>query len=195
MIKKNFNKQYKKVLEILQLSFLYFFSFLVLIYSVKMYLGFLPGGIFSSIPLIQAIFNFQFLRFIAAPERTFFFYILTMELIINRNVFKVSKLVKYNILLIFILEMIQNVLLSYWELLFNRQISLVGGPEISILDKTLLISFFSGMFSFFTVIYGYSYIKALQGKFVTFPYLEWLTDSIAFWLQIKTPTMPPFGKQ
>ena len=36
--------------------------------------------------------------------------------------------------------------------------------------------------------------RALQGNFATIPGLTWLTDSVAFWLRIKTPTMR-FGKR
>ena len=39
------------------------------------------------------------------------------------------------------------------------------------------------------IFYSYLYIRAISGKFATFPGTEWLTDSIAFWLKIKTPTM------
>ena len=42
--------------------------------------------------------------------------------------------------------------------------------------------------------YLYLYIRSIQGKFATIPGLEWLTDSVAFWLRIKTPTMR-FGKR
>jgi hypothetical protein len=38
------------------------------------------------------------------------------------------------------------------------------------------------------------YFKAINNKFVTFYGMEWLTDSVAFWLRIKTPTMR-FGKR
>jgi hypothetical protein len=43
--------------------------------------------------------------------------------------------------------------------------------------------------SFECFFYSYLYIRAISGKFATFPGTEWLTDSIAFWLKIKTPTM------
>ena len=39
------------------------------------------------------------------------------------------------------------------------------------------------------LLYSYLYIRAINNKFATLPGGEWLTDSIAFWLKIKTPTM------
>jgi hypothetical protein len=47
---------------------------------------------------------------------------------------------------------------------------------------------------FFVLLYIYLYLQSFRGKFATIPFMEWLTDSIAFWLRIKTPTMP-FGKR
>ena len=61
-------------------------------------------------------------------------------------------------------------------------------------DKPLAIFFFLNTFIFFVFLYFYLYIQSFTGKFATIPFMEWLTDSIAFWLRIKTPTMP-FGKR
>jgi len=40
----------------------------------------------------------------------------------------------------------------------------------------------------------YLYFRAIRVKYATIPTMEWLTDSIAFWLRIKTPTKR-FGKR
>jgi len=42
--------------------------------------------------------------------------------------------------------------------------------------------------------YLYLFIRAVQGHFATIPGFTWLTDSVAFWLRVKTPTMR-FGKR
>ena len=47
----------------------------------------------------------------------------------------------------------------------------------------------SNTFIIFILGYIYLYLTAINGKFATFPGMEWLTDSVAFWLRIKTPTM------
>jgi len=60
-------------------------------------------------------------------------------------------------------------------------------------DKSLATIFFLNTFVIFLVGYSYLYIRSIQGKFATIPGMEWLTDSVAFWLRIKTPTMR-FGK-
>jgi hypothetical protein len=61
-------------------------------------------------------------------------------------------------------------------------------------DKQLAITFFLNTFFLFIFTYIYLYIRAISGKFATLPLMEWLTDSVAFWLRIKTPTMR-FGRR
>ena len=56
-------------------------------------------------------------------------------------------------------------------------------------DHSLAIAFFLNTFIIFILLYFYLYTRAVSGKFATIPGMVWLTDSIAFWLRIKTPTM------
>ena len=113
-----------------------------------------------------------------------------------RSAFNFSKLVKYNILLLFALLMIQGLVISYWDLLFHREIATpvakwaVDQGGLLFTDETLAILFFFTTFIFFTLTYVFLYVQALQGEYAVFPGTTWLTDSISFWLRIKTPTMP-----
>jgi hypothetical protein len=117
-----------------------------------------------------------------------------------RSIFKFSKLVRYNILLIFALLMIQGLVFSYWDLLFNRQIAdpvanwAFDQGALIFTDTDLAVFFFFQTFLLFFCFYLYLYVTAIQGKFFTFSGMNWLTDSISFWLKIKTPTMG-FGKR
>ncbi len=91
--------------------------------------------------------------------------------------------------------MLQSLAVSYWDIFFHREVAIgvskwaADQGALIYTDKDLAISFFFNTFVFFILIYFYCYIRALQGKFVTIPMMEWLTDSIAFWLRVKTPTM------
>ena len=131
----------------------------------------------------------------ASPEKVFFLSYVAIEFMIVRSVFKLSKLVKYNILLIFALLMVQGLVISYWDLLFHRQIAspvakwAYDQGALIYTDKNLAIVFFLNTFIIFIVGYSYLYFRAIKGKFATIPGMEWLTDSVAFWLRIKTPTM------
>jgi hypothetical protein len=117
-----------------------------------------------------------------------------------RSTFKFSKLIKYNILLLFSLLMIQGLAMSYWDLIFNREISesvsewVYGSGMLIYTDRQVAIFFFLTTFVIFVFVYFYLYLTALRGKFALLPTMEWLTDSVAFWLRIKTPTMR-FGKR
>jgi hypothetical protein len=91
--------------------------------------------------------------------------------------------------------MLQSLAVSYWDIFFHREVAIgvskwaADQGALIYTDKDLAISFFFNTFVFFILIYFYCFIRALQGKFVTIPMMEWLTDSIAFWLRVKTPTM------
>jgi len=194
----DFSKKYPNISQNIQLTFIYFFAVIDLIYSILnnvFALGYFPELIMPVYPLIEAILLSPFFRIWASPEKVFFMSYLIIELMIVRSAFNVSKLVKYNTLLLFALLMLQGLAISYWDILFHREIVTNAARwafDKGVLmhtDKPLAIQFFLNTFYLFLLGYIYLYSRAIQGKFATLPYMEWLTDSIAFWLRIKTPTM------
>jgi hypothetical protein len=201
---RKFSEKFNPIfLQTVQLSFIYFFAFVDLVYSILntvFALGYIPWIIQPIMPVIRAILDSAFLKIWASPEKVFFMSYFVIEFMIIRQSFKFSKLVRYNILLVFSLLMIQGVVISYWDVLFNRQIATtvakwtIDQGAIVGLDKEIAIWVFFTTFIFFLFSYMCLYIKAIQGYFFTFPGLYWLTDSVSFWLKIKTPTMR-FGKR
>ena len=200
---RNFSIKYPNVSQIIQLSFIYFFAVVDLLYSVLnnvFSLGYLPELLLPVFPLIKSILQNPVLKIWASPEKVFFLSYVVIEFMIVRSTFKFSKLVKYNVLLIFSMLMIQGLVISYWDVLFHRQIATPVAKwaydqgAIIYTDKNLAIVFFLNTFFVFILTYLYLYFRAINGKFATIPLMEWLTDSVAFWLRIKTPTMR-FGKR
>ena len=191
------------VLQIIQLTFIYFFAVVDLLYAVLnnvFSLGYLPEMLLPFFPLIKSILQSPIFQIWGSPEKVFFLSYVVIEFMIVRSVFKFSKLVKYNILLIFAMLMVQGLAISYWDVLFHREIAspvakwAYDEGTLIHTDKSLAIVFFFNTFVIFMLAYLYLYIRAIQGKFAVIPGMEWLTDSIAFWLRIKTPTMR-FGKR
>jgi hypothetical protein len=202
-ILRDFSIKYPNITQVIQLTFIYFFAVVDLLYSVLnnvFSLGYLPEILMPVFPLIKAILLSPILKIWASPEKVFFLSYVVIEFMVVRSTFKFSKLVKYNILLIFAMLMLQGLAISYWDLLFHRQIASSVAKwsydqgAIIFTDKNLAIIFFFNTFVIFIITYIYLYIRAINGKFATIPKMEWLTDSIAFWLRIKTPTMP-YGKR
>jgi|LakMenEpi03Aug12_release.lakeMendotaPanAssembly.Ray.scaffolds.fasta_scaffold341240_1 hypothetical protein len=185
-------------LQNIQLCFIYFFAVVDLLHSVLnnvFSLEYFPEMLTPFLPFIKGIIFSPFFQIWASPEKVFFLSYIVIELMIIRSVFQFSKLIKYNILLIFALLMLQSLAVSYWDIFFHREV-VIGVSRWSVdqgaliyTDKDLAINFFFHTFLFFIFLYIYSFIRGLQGKFVTIPTMEWLTDSIAFWLRVKTPTM------
>jgi hypothetical protein len=200
---KDFSIKFPNLSQIIQLNFIYFFAVVDLIYSILnnvLSLGYLPEILQPFDPLIKAILHSPILKIFASPEKTFFLSYVVIEFMISKPIYKFSKLVKYNVLLIFSLLMIQGFVNSVWEILFHREIATpiakwsYDQGALLFSDKPLAIIFFLTTFIIFIVLYLSLYIIALQGKFATCPGMSWLTDSVAFWLRIKTPTMR-FGKR
>jgi len=193
-----FNSAYPNTSQNIQLTFIYFFAIIDLLYGILsnvFSLGYFPEILAPLFPLIKSILLSPIFRIWASPEKVFFLSYVAIEFMIVRSTFNLSKLVKYNILLIFALLMLQGLAISYWDLLFHREVAtsaarwLFDEGILIASDKNLAISFFLNTFIIFILLYFYLYIKAISGKFSTLPGMEWLTDSIAFWLRIKTPTM------
>ena len=174
------------VIERIQLTFIYFFATIVLSYSIQGPLNGFPEFIFYAFPSFETLLNNPFLKLLATPEKTFVLYLVILELLMNRSRFSFSLLVKFNILLIFILEMFQNLLISYWDLFFNREIEYDATGADPLFDQELAIFFFMVLYFFVLLIYLFSYIKSMNGRFPAFPgSASFMTDSVAFWLQIK----------
>jgi len=199
---RKYSKKYPDVSQFFQLTTIYIFASLDLVFAVlkNVYsLGYVPEILMPIYPYIKSLLMSPFLRVWASPEKVFFLSYVVIEYMVIRKTFKFSKLVKYNILLIFALLMIQGLAIAYWDVLFNRQIAapisrwVYDKGAIIYMDKPLAITFFLNTFLIFMCIYIFLYITALRGKFATVPGMEWLTDSVCFWLKIVTPTMR-FGK-
>jgi hypothetical protein len=195
---QGFSFRYPQIVQRIQFTCIYFFALMDLFYSILnnvFALGYMPEYIEPFFPLISALMQSPILKIMASPEKVFFLSYLVIELMIVRSTFKFSKLIKYNILLLFSLLMVQGLVISYWDLLFHRAATVAvaswaydGGAMIGT-NRLLAVIFFLNTFTYFLITYAYLYFKALKGEFATFPGLEWLTDSVAFWLRIKTPTM------
>ena len=202
-ILEKFDMAFPETSQNIQLSFIYFFAIVDLLYGILtnvFALGYSPEFLMPFMPIISDILQSPFFKIWSSPEKVFLLSYVVIELMLIRKTLNFSKLVKYNVLLIFALLMVQGLLISYWDLLCHRAISTPmpvwnsdGGSLIG-LNRNIAISLFLSTFVFFVIIYAYFYIKALSGIFGTFPGLEWLTDSVAFWLRIKTPTMR-FGRR
>ena len=144
--------------QVIQLSFVYFFALVDLCYSVLsnvFTLGYLPEFLKPFFPIVKSILTSPIIKAWSSPEKVFFLSYVVIEFMVVRTTFKFSKLVKYNILLIFSMLMVQGLLISYWDLLFHREVATAvakwtydQGTIIST-DKRVAILFF---FKYFWVI-------------------------------------------
>ena len=176
----------KRIVECIQLSFIYFFAFVVLSYSIQGYLGGFPEFIFHLFPFLQDLLNIPILKILATPEKTFVIYLVVLDLLMRRSRYSFSLLVKFNILLIFVIEMFQNLLISYWDIFLNREIEYSFVGETAIYVQEIATFFFITLYLVSIITYSYCFLRSCLGRFPVFPgSTSFITDSVAFWLQIK----------
>ena len=111
----NFTEKYPYTAQSVQLSFIYFFALVDLVYSIlsNIFSLDMPETIKPFLPIFLGILQSAFLKFWASPEKVFFMSYVVLELMIIRPIFKFSKLVKYNILLVFAFLMVQGLVVSF----------------------------------------------------------------------------------
>nr|AIM52821.1 hypothetical protein [Ochromonas sp. CCMP1393]AIM52826.1 hypothetical protein [Ochromonas sp. CCMP1393] len=183
LFKKN-SRKHQITFQRIQLTCIYFCAVVVLMYTVRNIVGFFPEMLFQTFPFLAPVFSWPILRILATPEKTFILYLIILELFLNRSVFNFSTLVKFNVLLIFILEMLQNLVASWYDLLFIREA--LNMPGLPVVPRTETVIFFSIFFVIFIGLYLYAYIQSFFNCFPSYPsLLKPITDSVAFWLQIK----------
>ena len=194
LILKNLHKN-QGFHERIQLTFIYFFAIIVLSYSVQGFLGGVPEFVFSFFPGFFNILQNPYIKLLANPEKTFVLYIIILEILMSKSSYTFSLLVKFNILLIFILEMFQGLFIAYWDLFLNREIDFMFPGSSGNIIASVASYFFTLLYIMSLGVYLYSYFKSMLGKFPTFPsYARFVTDSVAFWLQIKIPDPSKKGK-
>jgi hypothetical protein len=203
---KNFNENYPKESRTIQLNFIYFFGLVDLSYNYInniFSLGLFNESASSSFDFIVSFLSSPFFQIWASPEKVFFISYVTLEILIIRPIILLPKFIRYNIILVFAILMLQGLIMSFGDLIFNREIIskaltrlLDEEVEGFALNKLIGTFYFSITFLIFLIEYYKLYVNSLKGKMVTIRGFYWITDSIAFWLRIKTPTMRKFdGKE
>ncbi len=120
---KKLSKQYPLFLQFLQLSLLYFYGCITLMYSVINSIGLFPETLYKILPFAKEILAVPIFRLLATPEKTFLIYLGAVEVVLNGK--STSLLVKYNFLLVFVLEMIQNLIICLWDLFSHRDMDIL----------------------------------------------------------------------
>lgn len=200
----NFGRTFPNTSQQFQLISIYACALIDLLYNILnnvFALGVVPEFLVPVFPWIEAILLSPLLRAWTSPEKVFFLSYVVIELILVQRKFKFSKLVQYNVLLVFSLLMVQGLVISYWDFLFHRQITTevthwIWGEDMLIYtDREIALLFFLLTFLLFFVLYCFLLFQALNGIFALIPNMVFLTDSVAFWLRIKTPTMRFGGRR
>ncbi len=187
------SRKHRLLMQRIQLSVLYFFAIVTLTYTITQTLGYFPNLLLKIFPFAKSILNMPLLKFLSTPEKTIMLYAFALEYVIINPRFDFSVIFKFNVLLVFLLEMLENLLISYWDLFYIRDIDVIPRNLVNI-PKTEAVAFCTALYIFFFTMYIYCYIKSLQRKFPIFPgILQKIVDSVAFWFRLKR--IPPKKKK
>jgi hypothetical protein len=130
-----FTDSYPNTTQTIQLTFIYFFAFIDLVSSIltPLYsLNAFPEILQPYEPFLRGIIMNPIVRFWTTPEKVFFLSYLVLDQMVVKDTFKFSKLVKYNILFIFTLLMVQGLVISYWDLLFNPEMNMKDLAQLGV---------------------------------------------------------------
>ncbi len=179
---QKFSVKYAVLIQFLQLSILYFYASITLIYSIINTLGTCPDFILNTVPFIKKILAVPLFKALASPEKTYMLYFLAVQYILKGK--RTSIIVKYNFVLLFILEMLQNLCICFWDLFSHRDLDLILEPAQFSIENAM--NFFSFYFYVFFLLYIYCFVKSIMSKIVFFPApFDQITDSAAFWVHLE----------
>jgi hypothetical protein len=182
--RRNTDIRNRHIIQRIQLTFIYFFAIVVLSYNTIGYLGEFPL-IFEYFPGWKAVLRNPIMGMLNSQEIAFSFCFVLIQLLNNRSRYAFTTLLKYNIMLIFLLEMCQNTIALYCDML--------AGDEMEIMSTAKeyaafpLVNYFYIFFYFFCLaIYIWCYGRSFTGHYPIFTGpTRVITDSVAIWLKLK----------
>jgi hypothetical protein len=176
----------------LQLTFLYFLALFDLSQNTLRQLAFYDTPLKLLIPFFitfKKILEFKALKILTNSEHIFLVMFFVVEIFIVRSLFNLSNIVKYNLLLVLLLFLLQGIISLYVDLFGNTDLLITANILIKkdLFLTSHLTNFFTiNQFIIFFIGYIYLYINAIFGNFTTIPFFESISDSMAFWLHLKT---------
>ncbi len=201
---ENYLKQIIPSNRKIQLTLIYFFAASVLTNTAIDFFGDYPSIIEENLELLKSFISSGF-NFFQDPSRQYLFYLLSMEYLIIRPLYKFQRIVRFNLLLALTIEMFFLLVASCWDTVTSREVEFIEPFELDSDDEDVEgddfeeeddiedfdsdDSFYSVTWSSFFAMYIYCYIFAFLNKYPKipskfsklFPIFQLTIDSISFW--------------
>ena len=179
---KNKAKVKRNLIEKIELTILYIYIYVLQLYTVANILGEMPHIYYEIFPGLQRFSGsaFSIIKLLASPEKTFIFYFVLLEFVVYRPIINFSIIVRFNIVYVFSLELLQNLVFAYIEFLFTRDFDKV------VIHKGIINPLVWNVYLVVLITYIYSYCQAMRGRLPRLPFgCQKIVDSVAFWLKLK----------
>ncbi len=172
------------------LTVLYYVAISILTNNAINFFGDYPSVIEDNLEFFKSFLK-SGLNFTSDPARQYILYLFVMQCLIIRPIYKIEKILKFNIFLTFILEMLFILLALCWEIIANKEIEFIqlfgsANNMEKFFPEEVDDFFYSASWSFFFLIYAFCYLFAIISKYPkvpknVFPIFQRIIDSIHFW--------------
>jgi hypothetical protein len=171
-----------EISESIQLIFVYLYAFFSLNTTISGYFGESPDFLVDYFPYFEILTGFQIKNF-QNSERSIFMYLIIINLL-SKSTIPLPKIVKFNIILVLIFEMLMTLIIYLWDLMTNRDINILNFEyDFESLTPFFYYDniFYSCLWVFYFFLYLYIFIYAIKKDYPKFPgYAQKITDSILF---------------
>lgn len=168
-----------QIYENIQIILVYLYAFLSLNTTISGYFGEIPDFLIEYFPYFERIIGYQIRNF-QSSDRSIFMYLIIIN-ILTRTTLPLSKMAKFNIILILIFEMVISLIVHILDFIMNRDLNILTEFESTTPFYYYENVFYSGLWVFYFFLYLYCFIYAIQKKYPKFPgSAQKITDSILF---------------
>lgn len=156
----------------IQLIFMYAYAFLALNATIQGYFGEAPDFLFEYSSLIEYLMRYKADIF-QHSERSIFAFLVVIDILTKTtNPLGLSRLVKFNMVLILVLEMFMILTIYLWDLISTRDISNLDiNSDFDLLDSFSFYDnlFYSCLWVVYSLLYLYCFFCAMRKKKPRFP--------------------------
>jgi len=170
-------EEYPELIETFQLITIYLFAIITYTKYLKSVFRVYPKVVKLLVPFCQVLGELPIFFFLGHVNYSYIFYTVINQLLYRRRIIHFSPRIRFHILYIMLLEILQSVTFEWIAFFFKTDKKTM---------RPMLETLFSMNFLFFYFVYIYSFIMGLKNRLPYFPpflqFLNLITDSALFWI-------------
>jgi len=174
------NKDYPELIETFQLITIYILAFITFSKYIKSMLRYYPRLLKILVPFCEITGESSLFFYLGHQNYSYIFYTVLTQLLYRRKYIQFSPKIRFHIVYIMLLEILQSVIIQWLFFFFSTDKAL--GQQM----KPMIATILGTNFFFFYCIYVYSLIMGLKNVLPYFPpvlnFFNLFVDSALFWV-------------